>query len=498
MITALYPLDEKPPHAHLLIDGRLVPSTEDRGYLILSPATGDIVGRAAAAQLPDLDLALESAQRAFIQWSNETAYAREATIRKAVAQARQQARDIGRLMALEQGKPWNQATKEVLDACDLMEFYAAEGVRIEGTIHPTENPSLRSWAIHQPVGVTAALLPWNYPVALLSWKLGPALAAGCSMVVKPSPATPLCVTAFCLALAEGGLPPGVCNVLPSPSPELGALLVQSPIIRKIAMTGSSDSGKRVMQACAESLKRVSLELGGHCPAIVCEDADLDLAAQVVAYKGFRNSGQSCSSLNRVLVHRSVQNAFTERLLELAQGLSMGDGLSNPSVDLGPMTTRDALENTEDHVKDALDHGAIQLCGGRPEHTEFRDGHYFLPTILVNCEPSMKLWREETFGPVVPMASFDELERAIEMANDSRYGLVSYLFSRNLDLALQVSERLESGTVCVNHGAVNTAYGPYEGWKDSGFGLELSRKAIFEYLQTKHIKVSLSTPHLEKD
>ena len=474
--------------APLLIGGRLEGASGGRTYDIPSPATGKVIGRAAAADAADVELAVSHAQRAFREWAGKTAYEREAIIRSATQHARTRAEEIGRLMALEQGKPWKQSTSE---SCDIMDYYAAEGPRIEGTIHPTEKSNYRSWVIHQPVGVCAAITPWNYPVALLSWKLGPALAAGCPVVVKPTPITPLCASAFCRALSEGGLPNGVVNVITGPDAELGEMLVTHPNVAKVAMTGSTKVGKRILETCAPALKRVSLELGGHCPAIVCADADLDLAAQVIAYKGFRNGGQSCSSVNRVFVHESVHDALAERLVAQAEAMTMGDGLANPAVDLGPLTTKDTLSHVESHVEDAVNLGAKVLCGGtRPSGSAYQNGYYFLPTVLTKASEAMRLWQEETFGPVVPLTTFEKIEDAVARANDSHYGLVSYVFASELRLSMHLSEALESGTVCVNHGAVNTAYGPYQGWKDSGFGLELSRHAIFEYLKIKHIKIAL--------
>ena len=394
-------------------------------------------------------------------------------------------------MALEQGKPLNQSVGEAAASCDMIDYYAAEGVRIEGKIHPTEKPEYHSWVVHRPVGVCAAITPWNYPVALLAWKLGPALAAGCTVVVKPTPVTPLCATAFCHALIEGGIPPGVINVITGPDPLLGQHLVEHRDVAKVAMTGSTAVGKRIFEACAPQLKRVSLELGGHCPAIVCADADLDVAAKIIAYKGFRNCGQSCSSVNRAYVHRSVHDAFVKKLKTLAEAMSLGDGISDPAVDNGPMCTAEALQQVKAHVTDAIEHGAALVTGGRaPEGAQFANGHYYLPTVLTGATSNMRMMREETFGPVVPVVTFDAIDEAIAAANDSPWGLAAYVFTNDTATIFHTSENLDSGTVCINHGAVNTPYAPYEGWGDSGFGVELSRHAIFEYLKTKHIKLAV--------
>ena len=349
--------------SHLWIDGQACDAADGALYDIHSPATGKVIGRAAAASVADIDKAIASAEAAFAHWSNKTTYERETTLRKATAHVRTQAKEIGRLMALEQGKPWNQAKGEVTGACDLIDYYASEAPRIEGSMPPTEKRSFRSWVTHLPVGVCAGITPWNYPVALLSWKLGPALSAGCAMVVKPTPVTPLSPFAFCQALTEGGVPPGLVNVLTGPDTDLGEALVTHPGIAKVAMTGSTRVGKQIFASCAPSLKRVSLELGGHCPAIVCPDADLDLAAKILSYKGFRNGGQSCSSVNRVFAHETIHDALVERLSAEAQSMTMGDGITDPTVDLGPLATAATRTQVADHVADAVGRGATMICGG---------------------------------------------------------------------------------------------------------------------------------------
>lgn len=475
----------------LFIDGQFVEASDGASFEVTAPANGERIATVSAATDKDVDTAVQSAQRAFLHWSRLTAYDREKTIRKATAHARTRADRIGMLMALEQGKPFNQSKSEVIASCDTIDYYAAEAVRIEGYSNPTEKTSFRSWVIYQPVGVCAVITPWNYPVSLLSWKLGPALATGCTVVVKPTNITPLSPTAFCQALIEGGIPPGVINVLNGAGSKVGEALIKHPLVQKVAMTGSSATGKRIMEAVGPSLKKISLELGGHCPAIVCSDADIDNAAQVIAYKGFRNDGQSCSSVNRVYVHKSIHDVFIQKLKSLAEKLSMGDGISDGSVDLGPMCTKEGVSTCQEHVKDALSKGGVLITGGKsPTGEKFEKGNYFLPTIIANAHAQMKVMTEETFGPIVPIESFENIEEAINKANDTNYGLVSYLFTKDFKTTVVVSEALEAGTVAVNTSAVNTNYAPYAGWKDSGYGVELSRKAVFEYLKTKHIKVEL--------
>jgi succinate-semialdehyde dehydrogenase / glutarate-semialdehyde dehydrogenase len=477
-------------HWGLFIDGKSVPSSDNRTFRVHSPANGELIATVAQATTADVDTAVQTAQAAFKEWAKLTGYDREKIIRKATAYVRTQAERIGYLMALEQGKPFNQSKGEVTSSCDLIDYFAGEAVRIEGYTNVTEKSAYRSWVTYQPVGVCGLITPWNYPVSLLSWKLGPALAAGCTVVVKPTEITPLSPTAFCMALVEGGIPAGVIGVVQGAG-ETGEAIITHPRVAKVAMTGSTGTGKKIMEAVAPALKRVSLELGGHCPAIVCADADVDNAATVIAYKGFRNMGQSCSTVNRVYVHRSLHDQLVDRLKAQGEKLTIGDGVTDGGVDLGPMVSQPTLNKVKDHVADAVAKGATVVTGGKaPEGEQFAKGFYYTPTVLTHVTDEMKVMREETFGPVVPVVPFDSLEEAVRQANDTNYGLVAYLFTKDFKTTLQVSEELEAGTVCVNNGAVNTQYAPYEGWKDSGFGLELSRKAIFEYLHTKHIKVEL--------
>ncbi len=475
----------------IYIDGKFQKASTDKTVDLLSPANGEKIGSVAAGSAEDVDTAVKSAHIAFKEWSTITAFEREKIIKKALDYVRTQADRLGMLMALEQGKPYAQSRTEIFASCDTIDYYASEGPRIEGYINPVEKSNYRSLVMYQPIGVCGVITPWNYPVSLLSWKLGPALATGCTLVVKPTMVTPLSPTAFCMALIEGGIPPGVINVVTGSGSVVGEALVKHPMVKKIAMTGSSDTGKRIMQTAAPYLKNVSLELGGQCPAIVCEDADLDNAAYVIAYKGFRNCGQSCSSVNRVYVHESIHQQFLEKLKNEAEKLSLGDGVIEQDVDLGPMATVDGLQVVKDHVEDALSKGANLITGGNPpEDVQFQKGNYYLPTILDKAKDDMLVMRDETFGPVVPIQVFKDLEDAVEKANNTPYGLVSYLFTKDLKTAHETSELLEAGTIAINCGSVNTNYAPYQGWKDSGFGLELSRKSVFEYLKTKHIKIEL--------
>lgn len=482
-------LVQEPREFGLLVRGRQVPASTGAMIDVRSPATGEVVARVPRAAAADVEAAVAAAREGFAAWSALTAYDRERIIRRATAHVRTKAAEIGRLMALEQGKPLAQSVGEIGGSCDTLDYFAAEGVRVEGYTNPTERADYRSTVIHQPVGVCALITPWNYPVSLLSWKLGPALAAGCAAIVKPTSTTPTSPLAFCAALVEGGIPAEVLGVLTGPGAALGELLVRHPGVAKVAMTGSTATGKRLMEIFGPRLGKISLELGGNCPAVVCADADPGLAAEVIAYKAFRNLGQSCSSIQRVYAHRSIHDEVVARLAAIAGAMTIGDGITDPKVDLGPMVSAGGRALVEEHVADAVAHGATVVAGGRrPAGEAYAAGHYYLPTILTGITPAMRFHREENFGPVAGFAAFDDLAEAVAAANDTDYGLVAYLFTRDHGTTVRVSEALEAGTVCVNHGAVNTNYGPYAGWKESGYGLELSRRAIFEYLKTKHVKV----------
>ncbi len=471
------------------IGGKSLPASDNATISIHSPANGEKIATIAKATAEDVDLAVKTAHQGFKEWSKLTAYQRESIIKKATAYTRTQADKIGMLMAPEQGKPFNQSKSEIIGSCDTIDYFAAEGVRVEGYVNQTEKNGVHSFVKYYPVGVCGLITPWNYPVSLLSWKLGPALAVGCSAVVKPTTVTPLSPMAFVMALVEGGIPANVLHVVTGQGSVVGDLLAKHPLVKKVAMTGSTETGKTLMQTTAPYLKKISLELGGQCPAVVCEDAEIENAATVVAYKGFRNMGQSCSSVNRVYVHTSKHAEFIEKLKVLAEKLSIGDGVSDGAVDLGPMATKGGVITSQQHVDDAIAKGATLITGGKkPDGEQYEKGFYYTPTILDNCDKSMKVMNEETFGCVVAVETFDDLEEAIAKANDTNYGLVAYAFTKDYKTTMQLADRLEAGTVCFNSGAVNTNYAPYAGWKDSGYGVELSRNAVYEYLETKHIKI----------
>lgn len=471
----------------LLIDGAWVEGQTRRWVDVIDPSTEEPMGRAAEADMADADRAVAAADRAFRDWSQTAPSARAAILRKGAGLAAARLEELARLLTLEQGKPLREARSEIRAAIDALEYYAEEARRIYGETIPTDHTNRRSIVIRQPVGPVAAIGPWNYPVLLLTWKVAPALAAGCTVVAKPPTVTPIAVTRFLGCLVEAGLPPGVLNIVVGPGRTVGDRLVRHPLIRKIGFTGETATGKAIMRAAADGLKRLSLELGGHCPMLVFPDADIALAAKHAAYRAFRNMGQICNAINRIYVHRDVYDAFVEAMVEETRKLRIGRGLDD--LDLGPMTTRDGLEKTIEHIEDARARGArVVYGGGRPEGPAFQRGYFYLPTVLVDVDHSMKVTREETFGPVAPIMTFRDFDEAIRLANDTPYGLVAYVYTRDLKTAILASERLEAGTVGINNVAGGEVPYPYGGWKESGIGVELSHHGLEEYLLLKHVRV----------
>ncbi len=395
---------------------------------------------------------------------------------------------IARLITLEQGKPLKNANGEVRSAADALDYFAEEGKRNFGEW--ITGPQSRSIVIRQPIGVAALITPWNYPVDLLAWKVAPALAAGCTFVAKPPSQAPLAATEFVKAVHDAGLPPGAANVVHGPGSEVGAELVENPISRKIAFTGETETGRWIMAHAAAQIKRVSLELGGQSPFIVCKDADLDAAASACAQRAFSNMGQVCIGVNRVYAAEEIADEFTAKLVERTSRFRVGNGM-DPDVDLGPMFSRAQREKTREHVADALSRGAKLLCGGcEPEGEAYEKGFFFMPTVLSSADHSMRVMREETFGPVAPVCKFKTLDEAIRLANDTEYGLAAYLFTNDLKTAIYASERLEAGGVGVNVNNVIDMQAPFGGWKQSGLGRELGHNGLEAYLETKHIRLGL--------
>lgn len=475
-------------HSPMLINGVEVPSLSGKVEIIHNPANQDPVAEVCVGSRPDAALALQAAKDAFPVWSGTSSQKRGEVLHAAADLVRSRLDRIAQLITLEQGKPLKNAKGEVRSAADALDFFAEEGKRNFGEWIASSQS--RSIVLRQPVGVAALITPWNFPVDLLAWKVAPALAAGCTFVAKPPSLAPLAATEFVKAVHDAGLPAGAANVVHGPGSEVGAELVENPISRKIAFTGETETGRWIMAHAAGQIKRVSLELGGQSPFIVCKDADLDAAAAACAQRAFSNMGQVCIGVNRVYAAEEIADEFTAKLVERTLRFKIGNGM-DPDVDLGPMFSSAQRDRTKEHVADALEKGAQLLCGGsEPEGDGYQKGFFFLPTVLCRADHSMRVMREETFGPVAPVCKFKTLDEAVRLANDTEYGLAAYLFTNDLKTAIYASERLEAGGVGVNINNVVDMQAPFGGWKQSGLGRELGHQGLEAYLETKHIRLGL--------
>jgi acyl-CoA reductase-like NAD-dependent aldehyde dehydrogenase len=398
--------------------------------------------------------------------------------------------DAARLLTREHGKPLNDSIKECNYSADVIDFYAEEGRRIEGTHFAGDLGPTHSFILKQPLGAVAAITPWNFPVDLLSWKLGPGLAAGCTFVIKPPSEAPLAATLFVRSFVEAGIPPGVVNLVTGPGRSVGAELVTNPISRKIAFTGSTATGLWIAEQAAKQLKAVTLELGGSAPFVVCDDADLDRAVPEALRRAYSHTGQICISVNRIFVQRRRFNEFTERFADAAHRLRVtADGIAEPDADMGPMINAAGLETVKQHVEDAVQRGASVLTGGAaPDGSEYANGYFFLPTVLTGVTRDMRVMREETFGPVAPIAAFGTLEEGIRMANDTPYGLAAYVYTSDLDRAFYAAKHLRAGGVGISVNDITDMRGPFGGMKMSGIGRELGQPGMDAYLEVKHVRV----------
>ncbi len=463
-------------------------SASGKTATIYNPANQEPVALVAVAGRDEARQALQAANNALPVWSGTASSKRADILHQSARLVRERSDAIARLLTLEQGKPLKNAKMEVLSSADVLDYYAEEGKRNFGEW--IAGPKSRSIVLRQPVGVAALITPWNFPVDLLAWKVAPCLAAGCTFVAKPPSLAPLAATEFVRAVAEAGLPAGAANVVHGSGVVVGAELVENPISRKIAFTGETATGRAIMASAAAHIKRVSLELGGQSPFIVCPDADLQAAAASAAQRAFSNMGQICISVNRIYASEEVAEPFTEELVRRAERLKIGDGLKE-DVDLGPMFSLKQRDKTKEHVADALEKGADLLTGGsEPEGEAFQKGYFFRPTVLARADHRMRVMREETFGPVAPIMKFKTLEEAISLANDTEFGLAAYVFTSDLKTALQAAEGLEAGGIGVNVNNVVDLQAPFGGWKESGLGRELGHWGLDAYLETKHIRLGL--------
>ena len=393
--------------------------------------------------------------------------------------------DLAALMTLEQGKPLVESRGEVLYSASFFEWFAEEGRRVYGDVIPTNLPDRRIVVIKEPIGVCAAITPWNFPSAMISRKAGPALAAGCTIVLKPASATPYSALALCELAERVGIPAGVINVVTGNSRTIGGELTSNPTVRKLSFTGSTHVGKILMKQCADTVKKLSLELGGNSPFIVFDDADVDEAISGALLCKYRNSGQTCVCANRFLIHSRVYDEFSEKLTSAVSRMRIGDGFGN-GIELGPLIDDAAVQKVEEHIMDAVGKGAKVVAGGSRHEL---GGTFFQPTVLTNVRSNMVVANEETFGPLAPLFRFDSDEEAVQMANDTEFGLAAYLYSRDIGRIWRVSEALEYGIVGINTGVISTEVAPFGGMKESGFGREGSKYGLDEYLEIKYLSMA---------
>jgi succinate-semialdehyde dehydrogenase/glutarate-semialdehyde dehydrogenase len=465
------------------INGEWVDADNGETFKVLNPATHEVVAEVANVGADETRRAIEAAAVAQKDWAAKTAMARSAVLRKWYELIMANVEDLAILMTVEQGKILAEARGEVAYAASFIEWFAEEGKRVYGDVLPLPQGNGRGIVIKQPVGVCAAITPWNFPAAMLTRKVAPALAVGCSMVAKPPHETPLSMTALAELADRAGLPAGLLNVLPTDNSKIvGDELCSNPLVRKLTFTGSTAVGKLLTRQCADTLKRLSMELGGNAPVIVFEDADLKLAAAGAAASKYRNSGQTCICANRILVQDTIYDEFVEELKKVVGTYKVGNGLDE-SVTHGPIITRKALEDIKELVDDAVGHGARVAAGG-----EFGDGdsHFVEPTILCDVNPDMRIFKEEIFGPIAPIFKFSTEEEAIAMANDTEFGLAAYLYTNSQGRSWRVAEGIEYGMVGVNETLFTSQYIPFGGVKESGQGREGSRYGIEEYVETKFI------------
>jgi succinate-semialdehyde dehydrogenase / glutarate-semialdehyde dehydrogenase len=465
-----------------LINDAWVAADDGASLEIRNPADGRSLGTVPRLGAAEARRAIEAANAAWPAWRALTAGARARILRRWHELILANQEDLALLMTSEQGKPLAEARGEVAYAASFIEWFAEEGKRIYGDTIPAHQPDKRIVVIKEPVGVCAAITPWNFPLAMITRKAGPALASGCTMVLKPAEQTPFSALALAALAVEAGVPAGVFNVITGDAREIGGELTSNPLVRKLSFTGSTEVGIELARQCAPTLKKLSLELGGNAPFIVFDDADLDAAVEGAIASKYRNAGQTCVCANRLLVQDSIYDEFAARLAEVVARLKVGNGLED-GVAQGPLIDPQAVQKVEEHIADALAAGARVLLGGRRHAL---GGTFFEPTVLADVTPAMRVAREETFGPVAPLFRFATESDAIRMANDTEFGLAAYFYTLNINRVWRVAEALEYGIVGINTGIISTEVAPFGGLKSSGLGREGSKYGIEDYLEIKYL------------
>ncbi|WCE09644.1 MULTISPECIES: NADP-dependent succinate-semialdehyde dehydrogenase [Pseudomonas] len=464
------------------VDGAWIDADSGATVSVDNPATGETLGTIPKLGRAETKRAIDAANRALPAWRALTAKERSAKLRRWYELMIENQDDLGRLMTLEQGKPLAEAKGEIAYAASFIEWFAEEAKRIYGDTIPGHQADKRILVIKQPIGVTAAITPWNFPTAMITRKAGPALAAGCTMVIKPASQTPYSALALVELAERAGIPKGVLSVVTGSAAEIGAELTESPIVRKISFTGSTEIGAKLMEQSAPTIKKLSLELGGNAPFIVFDDADLDKAVEGAIASKYRNAGQTCVCVNRLYIQDGVYDAFAEKFKAAVAKLKVGNGLEE-GVTIGPLIDAKAAAKVKEHIDDAVSQGAKVIAGGK---AHANGGSYFEPTILADVPKSAKVSKEETFGPLAPLFRFKDEAEVIELANDTEFGLASYFYARDLSRVFRVAEALEYGMVGINTGLISNEVAPFGGVKASGLGREGSKYGIEEYLEIKYL------------
>ena len=464
------------------VGGQWIGAASGRTVAVRNPANGEVIGEVPALGAAETRAAIEAAHAAYPAWRALTAKERAAILRRLNDLMLANADDLAVIMTAEQGKPLAEAKGEIAYAASFIEWFAEEGKRVYGDTIPQNAKGRRIIVQKEPIGVFAAITPWNFPAAMITRKAGPGWAAGCTGVIRPASQTPFSALAIAVLAERAGMPAGVCNVITGPSGEMGAELTSNPLVRKLSFTGSTEIGARLLAQCAPTIKKTSMELGGNAPFIVFDDADLDAAVLGAMASKYRNAGQTCVCANRLLVQGGVYDAFAAKLKAAVEALRVGDGME-PGVTQGPLINAEAVAKVEAHIADAVKRGARIVTGGA-RHP--RGGNFFTPTILADVSAGADIFREETFGPVAPLFRFETEEEAVKLANDTEFGLAAYFYARDVGRIFRVAEALEYGIIGINEGIISTEVAPFGGMKSSGLGREGSKYGIEDYLEIKYL------------
>ena len=464
------------------VDGRWLDAKSGGTIDVVNPADGRVIGTVPAFSATETRAAIEAANRAFPAWRARTAKERAVILRKWYDLMMANQEDLAIIMTAEQGKPMAESRGEIGYGGSFIEWFAEEGKRAYGDVIPQPLSDRRIVVTKEPVGVVGMITPWNFPNAMITRKAGPALAAGCTVIARPATATPYSALALCELGERAGIPPGVFNVITGPSGEVGGEITANPIVRKLSFTGSTEVGKVLLEQCAHTVKKVSMELGGNAPFIVFDDADMDSAVSGAMASKYRNTGQTCVCANRFLVQGDVYDTFAEKLADASSRLVVGPGLEGETQQ-GPLIDDAAVEKVEEHIQDALDKGATVIQGGKRHAL---GGNFFEPTVIANVNTQMKVAREETFGPLAPLFRFETDDEAVQLANDTEFGLAAYFYSRDIGRIWRVAEQLEYGIVGINTGIISTEVAPFGGMKESGIGREGSHYGLDEFMEVKYM------------